>query len=113
MNLKDNLVKILKQQNHTYEELAKYLGTSIEELDESIINHSMDVRTLEMIAKELKLPLYRLFRDPLGDLTQATEYYKELGFTLEDVIRLKTQLDIALQEIESLKKELELVKAKA
>ena len=112
MDLKENNIQVLKQQKHTYDELAKYLDLSTSELDTAFATHSIDVRTLETIAKELKLPLYRLFRDPLGDITQATEYYKELGFSLEDIIKLKTKLDIALQEIEFLKKELEKERAK-
>ena len=112
MDLKENIIQVLKQQKHTYGELAKYLNLSTSELDKAFATNSLDVRTLETIAKELKLPLYRLFRDPIGNITQSTEYYKELGFNLEDIIKLKTKLDIALQEIEFLKKELEKERAK-
>ena len=61
--LKEKVLKILEGNKHTYSELAKYLNITEQDLDSAFENNSIEIRTLELISKELRIPLYSFFRD--------------------------------------------------
>ena len=63
MNLKNKIVKLLEQNNYTYQQLAEHLHISETELDHALETKTLEVRTLELISKELRIPLYSFFRD--------------------------------------------------
>ena len=79
--LKDNLQNVKSEQSEISQKELK----AIKEKHTTRLTDELEIqfKILETIAKELKLPLYRLFRDPIGNITQSTEYYKELGFNLK------------------------------
>jgi transcriptional regulator with XRE-family HTH domain len=64
MNLKQRILKLIEAQKYTYEDLAKYLNISEVELDQAFDTNTIEIRTLELISKELRIPLYSFFRDP-------------------------------------------------
>lgn len=64
MNLKERVVSILKKRSYTYTDLAKYLGVTEKQLDHTFETNTLEIRTLELISKELRIPLYSFFRDP-------------------------------------------------
>jgi len=125
MNLKDKIIQLLQAKNLTYSDLAQHIGITEEQLDQSLENSTLEVRTLELISKELRIPLYSFFRDDeliqqFIKVTQGQQSYynvniwndKELLYNAE-IKHLKeqlSQLEIELNHknelIASLEKEL-------
>ena len=77
MNLKDRIITILKKKEYTYSDLAKYLGVTEQKLDHTFETNTMEIRTLELISKELRIPLYSFFRDPSLTFDFREPYYVE------------------------------------
>ena len=63
MNLKDKILQVLKMKDISYVELGSYLNISETELDYALENNTIEIRTLELISKELRIPLYSFFRE--------------------------------------------------
>lgn len=103
MTLKNRIIEILTEQNHTYSQLAEYIGLSESDLDFALDHNSVDIRTLELISKALRISLYTFFKES-GDLsaTAQQKYYFDLWSPNE--VRLK-------EDIVELKKQIELLKA--
>lgn len=103
MALKERIIEILTAQNHTYAQLAKYIGMSHEDLDFALEHNSIDIRTLELVSKALNLSLYSFFRDI------------QSGTTTADINRFLNPWKIRekelMREIESLKNEIVELKA--
>jgi hypothetical protein len=91
--------EVLLQKKATFAQLAEVVGEPEEGLKHAIQNYTVEVRMLERIAVELQLPLYRFFREPLGDLTGSMKTASYEYYSREDVIKLKN-------EIESLRRQL-------
>lgn len=78
MKLKEKILEILAKKNFTYTQLSDYLGLSEKDLDYALEHNTLEIRTLELISKELRIPLYSFFRNPFDeDLTQEERYYIE------------------------------------
>lgn len=75
MNLKEKVLKVLEGKKHTYAELAKYLNTTEAELDHAFETNSIEIRMLELISKELRIPLYSFFRDQQYGFDHTQESY--------------------------------------
>ena len=65
--LKARIEEILLKENYTIKQLADYLNLSEQKLIEGLENKTLELRHLEEISKNLKVPLYSFFRE--GDLT--------------------------------------------
>jgi transcriptional regulator with XRE-family HTH domain len=63
MNLKDKIIQLLEVKKITYNDLANHLGITDEQLNHALETKTLEVRTLELISKELRIPLYSFFRD--------------------------------------------------
>ena len=63
MDIKSQLIGILKKENYTFTQLAEYLGMSEENLTSDLNNKTLELRKLELISKELRVPLYSFFRE--------------------------------------------------
>jgi transcriptional regulator with XRE-family HTH domain len=102
MDLKSKIIEILESRNLTYEALVNYLGISQEELDKAFAENTLEIRTLELISKELRIPLYSFFRDPDPNFSyygKGETYYdthiwapNEINFRKE-IEGLKAELD--------------------
>lgn len=108
----DNLIAriqdVLEKKNISFSEFSEHLGISEPTLKEALQNNSIEIRTLERISKDLKIPLYRFFREPLGDLLEnAKDHPVYAAITHDELAQLKFQLEIAQKEISLLKKEIE------
>jgi transcriptional regulator with XRE-family HTH domain len=106
MDLKSKIIAILESRNLTYETLVAYLGLSQEELDKAFSENTLEIRTLELISKELRIPLYSFFRDP--DSSYATYYGKDQQY-YNTHIWAPGEINHRI-ELENVKKELEKVK---
>ena len=106
MQLKEKLLEILKEKKIAYNALTTHLGVSEKDFDNALENNSVEIRTLELISKELRIPLYSFFRE--GNEGQSFEkksfYNVNIGSTEE--FKLKREIAILNQEIENLKAEL-------
>lgn len=112
INLKEKVVEVLKLNNHTYSELAEHIGLSEKELDRQFSDNSLEVRTLELISKALRIPLYSLFRDTNYEFKYDEELYYNVNIWGKEGVELRTVLkkdsdgNIAEGEIEKLRIEL-------
>ena len=112
INLKEKVLAVLKLNNHTYSELAEHVSISEKELDRQFADNSLEVRTLEVISKALRIPLYSLFRDTNYEFKYNEERYYNVDIWGKEGVELRTTLkkdaqgNILDAELEKLKKEL-------
>ncbi len=112
INLKEKVLQVLKLQNHSYNELAEHVGIGEKELDKQFADNSLEIRTLELISKALRIPLYSLFRNTTYEFKYGEEPYYNVDIWGKDGVELRTTLkkdskgNIFDKEIEKLRKEL-------
>ncbi len=61
--LRRKIEDILVKENYTFSQLADYLNLSEQQLEDGLENKTLELRYLEDISKNLKVPLYSFFRD--------------------------------------------------
>jgi len=105
-NLKERIVSVLKAKNFSYEELVNYLGTTEAVLDKALEENSIEIRTLEQISKELRIPLYSFFRGPLPEGEEGEQSYYNVNIWAPSEIQLLAENSTLRKEIERLKLEL-------
>lgn len=74
MEIKVRLIEILKIENYTFTQLAEYLDMSEEELTNALEQKTLELRSLELISKTLKIPLYSFFREE-DEINKNTKPY--------------------------------------
>ena len=109
MDIKSQLIEILKKENYTFSQLADYLGMSENDLTTDLNNKTLELRVLELISKELRVPLYSFFRSENAKVdTYEKPYYVNKLWTSDDSIKkaseLKNEINL-LKHIISLKEE--------
>lgn len=97
--LKAKIEEILLKENYTIKQLADYLNLSEEKLTEGLELKTLELRFLEEISKNLKVPLYSFFRN--GDMAIN---YNEVPYYTNKL------WDESENSIEKLKEEIELLK---
>jgi len=113
-DLKEKVLAVLALHKYTYSQLAEHLGTTEKELDSQFENNSLEVRTLELISKALRIPLYSFFRDENGeyDFHADEELFYNVDIWGKDGIKLRTKLkkdedgNISDEELAKLKQEI-------
>ncbi len=112
VNLKEKVLAVLKMNGHTYAQLAEHVGIPEKELDRQFADNSLEVRTLELISKGLRIPLYSLFRDSPHEIKFDEELYYNVDIWGKEGVQLRTTLkkdaqgNISDSELEKLKQEL-------
>ena len=112
INLKDKVLQVLKLQKHSYSELAEHVGLPEQELDKQFSDNSLEVRTLELISKALRIPLYSLLRDTNYEFKYDEDLYYNVDIWGKDGVELRATLkkdssgNISQEEIEKLKTQL-------
>ena len=112
IDLKEKVLQVLKMNDHTYAELAEHVGLSEKELDKQFADNSLEVRTLELISKALRIPLYSLFRDTNYDINFNEELYYNVDIWGREGVELRLTLkkdpdgNISDDEMEKLRNEL-------
>jgi hypothetical protein len=108
MDLKAKIIAILESRKLTYETLVNYLGVTQDELDKAFAENTLEIRTLELISKELRIPLYSFFRDP--DSSYAfygkTEQYYNTNIWAPGEINIRVEVDNLKKELDRMKFEL-------
>ena|ERR1700741_2216351 len=104
MNLKNKIEKLLAQQKHTYKDLAEHLHLSEKQLDHALETKTLEVRTLELISKELRIPLYSFFRDPemVAAYANTKEPYYNVNIWSDQEVKYKNEISILREEISKL-----------
>lgn len=104
----EKIQQVLSKRKVTFSEFADHIGIPEGQLKQAFQNNSIEIRTLERISKELKIPLYRFFREPIGDLLEsASDHPVYANITQDELTHLKMQLEVAQREIMMLKRDLE------
>lgn len=109
MDIKSQLIGILKKENYTFTQLAEYLGMSEDDLTADLNNKTLELRRLELISKELRVPLYSFFRTDSSSVdTFEKPYYVNKLWTGDDTVKnaeqLNTEINL-LKQIIHLKEE--------
>lgn len=107
IHLKEKLLQVLEKKNYTYADLAAYLSISESELDEAIENNTIEIRTLELISKELRIPLYSFFRENFEGFDFEKEpYYNVSIWDKDEEPKSLQDIKVLRQEIEALRADL-------
>ena len=105
-DLKERIIAVLNARNLTYEQLVEYIGLTEKALDEALEQNTIEIRTLELISKELRIPLYSFFRNPETDEhTESHPFYKVTIWAPEE-IQLRTENETLRNEVERLRMEI-------
>ena len=111
-SLRKKIEEILVKENYTFSQLADYLNLSEEQLENGLANKTLELRYLEDISKNLKVPLYSFFRDQSHavNYTEKPYFVNKLWNDGEEVSpqKLMEEIEILKQAISA--KEAELAK---
>ncbi len=107
MNLKTKIERLLATQNHTYKDLAGHLNLTEQQLDHALETKTLEVRTLELISKELRIPLYSFFRDQELAYNMGTkrESYYNVNIWSDQELTYKAEINELRNEIVRLNSE--------
>jgi transcriptional regulator with XRE-family HTH domain len=106
MNLKEKILQVLEMKKFTYADLASYLNISEHDLDYALENNSLEIRTLELISKELRIPLYSFFRENFNGFDFEKEPYYNVNIWSKEEAKFTLELKALRQEVEQLRAEL-------
>ena len=106
MNLKEKILQVLKMKKFTYADLASYLNISESDLDFALENNTLEIRTLELISKELRIPLYSFFRENFEGFDFEKEPYYNVNIWSKEEAKFTLELKALRQEIETLRAEM-------
>jgi transcriptional regulator with XRE-family HTH domain len=105
-NLKERIVAVLAARNLTYKQLTDYLGVSEQQLDHALEQNTIEIRTLEQISKELRIPLYSFFRGPDDSVHGETQPFYNVNIWAPDEMQVRVENDNLRSEIERLRLEI-------
>ncbi|HTL82366.1 MAG TPA: hypothetical protein VL651_11705 [Bacteroidia bacterium] len=105
-DLKERIVAVLSAKNLTYKQLVDYIGVSEAALDRALAENTIEIRTLELISKELRIPLYSFFRDPDHHPESGEQPYYNVNIWAPEEIQLRTENENLRQEVERLRMEI-------
>ncbi|HWY12100.1 MAG TPA: hypothetical protein VN026_12285 [Bacteroidia bacterium] len=80
MDLKEKVLEILEKEKYSFKDLAEYVSMSEEALTSALETKRLELRTLELISKGLKIPLYSFFRSnqPYFNANEKPYYINKL-----------------------------------
>ncbi len=105
-NLKERIISVLRARNLTYEQLVDYIGVTEKALDEALEQITIEIRTLELISKELRIPLYSFFRNPNGEQGAQEHPFYNVNIWAPEEIQLRTENNTLRDEVERLRMEI-------
>ncbi len=105
-DLKERIVAVLNARNLSYKQLVEYLGITEETLDHALEQNTIEIRTLELISKELRIPLYSFFRNPNAAPGQQDERFYNVNIWAPEEIQLRTENENLRSEVERLRLEI-------
>jgi transcriptional regulator with XRE-family HTH domain len=105
-DLKERIVAVLNARNLSYKQLVDYIGITEEALDHALEQNTIEIRTLELISKELRIPLYSFFRNPNDVPAGEDERFYNVNIWAPEEIQLRTENENLRSEIERLRLEI-------
>lgn len=104
MNLKKKIVELLDKHEYSYKELAEHLNLTEAQLDHALETKTLEVRTLELISKELRIPLYSFFRDPkqMAQYMEERERYYDVNIWSDQEIKYKSEITKLREDLKKL-----------
>jgi transcriptional regulator with XRE-family HTH domain len=94
MDIKSQLVEILKKEDYTFTQLAEYLSMAEDKLTQALNNKTLELRNLELISKALRVPLYSFFRNENTKINYNEKpYYINKLWTGDDTKKNKSELN--------------------
>lgn len=103
VNLKSKILQVLEMKKFTYSDMASYLNLSEAELDYALENNTLEIRTLELISKELRIPLYSFFRENFEGFDFEKEPYYNVNIWSKEESKYTLELKALRQEIDQLR----------
>ena len=110
MNLKEKILSLLEENNYSYTQLAEFIGISEDKLDYALETETLEVRTLELISKALRIPLYSFFRDPdkmAQQINKEEDKFYNVSLWEHQKMEVRSENKKLKEEIEEYKKELD------
>lgn len=105
---KEKITEVLKSMDYSFDDLAGHLGMNAEQLNQAIDDKKVELRTLEFISKELRIPLYSFFRNdeisPANKITEEPFYTNKINRNTIEQLQIENIL--LKKEVENLKQEL-------
>lgn len=107
MNLKGKIVELLEQQEYSYRDLAEHVNLTEAQLDHALETKTLEVRTLELISKELRIPLYSFFRDPvqMAAYLEEKERYYDVNIWSDQEVKYKSEITRLREDLQRLSSE--------
>lgn len=103
MNLKERILQVLESKKFTYTDLASYLNISEADLDYALENNTLEIRTLELISKELRISLYSFFRENFEGFDFEKEPYYNVNIWSKEEAKFALELKALRQEVAELR----------
>jgi hypothetical protein len=103
VNLKSKILQVLEMKKFTYADMASYLNISESDLDYALEHNTLEIRTLELISKELRIPLYSFFRENFDGFDFEKEPYYNVNIWSKEESKYTLELKALRQEIEQLR----------
>jgi transcriptional regulator with XRE-family HTH domain len=103
VNLKSKILQVLEMKKFTYSDMASYLNISEADLDYALENNTLEIRTLELISKELRIPLYSFFRENFEGFDFEKEPYYNVNIWSKEESKYTLELKALRQELEQLR----------
>ncbi len=114
MDLKAKVLEILEKEKYSFKELAEYVNMSEADLNTALETKKLELRTLELISKGLKIPLYSFFRTKAsyGNPNEKPYYVNKLWEDKGPVneLELKEEIEFLKQLLAQKEEELKSVK---
>ncbi|HTF03066.1 MAG TPA: hypothetical protein VK826_03540 [Bacteroidia bacterium] len=105
-NLKERIVAVLAARKLTYKQLTEYLGVTEQHLDHALEQNTIEIRTLEQISKELRIPLYSFFRHPDEAENPTDQPYYNVNIWAPDEMHMRVENDNLRAEVDRLRLEI-------
>jgi transcriptional regulator with XRE-family HTH domain len=103
VNLKSKILQVLEMKKFTYADMASYLNISEADLDYALEHNTLEIRTLELISKELRIPLYSFFRENFDGFDFEKEPYYNVNIWSKEESKFTLELKALRQEIDQLR----------
>lgn len=105
-NLKERIIAVLTSRNLTYKQLTEYLGITEQQLDHVLEQNTIEIRTLEQISKELRIPLYSFFRHPEDTAQGENQPFYNVNIWAPEEMHVRVENDNLRAEIDRLRLEI-------
>lgn len=105
-NLKERIIAVLDSRKLTYKQLTEYLGVTEQQLNHSLEQNTIEIRTLEQISKELRIPLYSFFRNPEQVGEEGQLPYYNVNIWAPEEMHMRVENDTLRAEVDKLRLEI-------